>query len=555
MDNQRIFLLIALSFVLLLMWAAWQEDYGPRRTPPPVETVEAPTPTPAARPDVPPAPPADVPALPEAAPPAIAAPPMDRVLPSAQRVRVITDVLDVEIDTRGGDVRRADLLAYPAEPRRPEPVRLLADGPTDLFVAQSGIVSSAPAPDHHAQYEAEVAEYRLGPGVDELQVPLRWVSPEGVEVVKTYTFRRDSYMIESAFAVSNGSAVPWSGRQYRQLQRVDTVRRDNFFIYTYTGGVVYSPETKYEKISFDDMRAKPLNRIMQNGWAAMIQHYFVAAWVPDPQEPHVYYSNPVDASRVVLGVMGPEVALAPGEAATLGSRLVIGPKLQDRLADIAPGLDLTVDYGMLTFISQPLFWLLKGIYSIVGNWGWAIILLTLMIKLVFYKLSETSYKSMANMRRLQPRLQALKERYGDDRQKMNQAMMEIYKKEKINPLGGCLPILVQIPVFIALYWVLLESVELRQAPFMLWIRDLSAPDPYYVLPLIMGASMLAQQKLNPAPLDPIQQKIMMALPIVFTVFFAFFPAGLVLYWVVNNVLSIAQQYVITKRVEQSAKVG
>jgi YidC/Oxa1 family membrane protein insertase len=285
----------------------------------------------------------------------------------------------------------------------------------------------------------------------------------------------------------------------------------------------------------------------------MIQHYFLSAWIPDAAEPNLYYTKVLPPARYVLGLVGPELTVPPGQTQLFSSRLYVGPKLQDHLAEIAPGLELTVDYGMLTVLAKPIFWLLKRIHDLVGNWGWAIIILTLLIKLAFYKLSETSYKSMANMRKLAPRLQALKERYGDDRQKLNQAMMEMYRKEKINPLGGCLPILVQIPVFIALYWVLLESVELRQAAFILWLKDLSSPDPYYVLPLIMGVTMFIQQKLNPAPMDPMQAKVMMILPFVFTVFFAFFPAGLVLYWVTNNILSIAQQWVITRRVEQAAR--
>jgi YidC/Oxa1 family membrane protein insertase len=556
MDNQRLFLLIALSFVILLMFMAWQEDYGEPRRPPPAEVVEP-------RPDVPAppptaAPPADVPVAPAPTPDAVpVVPGVERLaLPTAERVRVVTDVLDVELDTVGGDVRRANLLLYPVDPRRPEePVTLLTDAQPYPFVVQSGLLADREVPAHHAPYRAEASEYRLALGQDELVVPLHWTSPDGLEVTKLYTFRRDSYAVQVDFEVRNATGEPVSLREYRQLQRTDHAPRENFFIYTYTGGVVWSPDTKYEKIRFTDMATDPLNRFMTTGWAAMIQHYFLAAWVPPADEPFHYYSAGVDANRYVLGMTGPEVVVGPGEARTLSSRLVIGPKLQDHLAEIAPGLNLTVDYGLLTFIAQPLFWLLRGIQNVVGNWGWAIIILTLMIKLVFYKLSETSYRSMANMRRLQPRLMALKERYGDDRQRLNQAMMELYKKEKINPLSGCLPILVQIPVFIALYWVLLESVELRQASFILWLRDLSTPDPYFVLPLIMGASMLVQMKLNPAPMDPMQQKIMMALPIVFTVFFAFFPAGLVLYWVVNNVLSIAQQWFITRRVEQATKVG
>ena len=316
--------------------------------------------------------------------------------------------------------------------------------------------------------------------------------------------------------------------------------------------MIYSPEEKYEKISFSNMENDDLSRDISDGWLAMIQHYFLAGWVP-PRDQVLRYYTRVNRGEYVLGQSSPWVSVDAGGQALLENQLVVGPKTQKRLAPVAEGLELTVDYGWLTIISKPLFIALDWIHSVVGNWGWSIILLTLAIKLVFYKLSEASYRSMARMRKLQPEMKRLKERYPDDRQKMNQELMTLYKKEKINPLGGCLPILVQIPVFIALYWVLLESVELRQAPWMLWIQDLSERDPFYILPLLMGATMFLQQKLNPAPMDPIQQKIMMGLPLVFTVFFIFFPAGLVLYWVTNNTLSIAQQWVITRRIEAGAK--
>ena len=318
----------------------------------------------------------------------------------------------------------------------------------------------------------------------------------------------------------------------------------------YTGGAISSPEKRYEKITFDAMTEQPLSRDVQGGWVAMIQHYFVSAWVPGQQESNHLYTKALPDERFIIGLVEPTVQVPPGATGTLDAELYMGPKDQTRLEQIATGLDLTVDYGWLWFIAQPLFWLLKWFHHLVGNWGVAIILVTLLIKLAFYKLSATSYRSMANMRRMAPKMQDLKQRYAGDREKLNHAMMELYKKEKINPLGGCLPIVVQIPVFIALYWMLLESVELRQAPFFLWIHDLSVMDPYYVLPLLMGVSMFIQQRLNPAPPDPIQAKVMMALPFVFTVFFAFFPAGLVLYWFVNNLISIAQQWFITRRIEQ-----
>ena len=547
MDNQRLFLFIALSFIGLMLWEAWQRDYN---TPPPapVEVSE----TQAESGAVVPAP-GDIPtAVPNI--PATAEEPASQVV-TAARVRVVTDVFSIEIDTRGGDVRSADLLAYPKESSKPDvPVRLLNDQMPDLFIIQSGLrTQTGTEPTHHVVFEAQQQEYRLQAGQSELVVPLTWRSPEGVTVTKRYRFTPGSYEIGLEQEVTNNTSATWSGRQYRQLQRAEGGDDGTSqFIYTYTGGVIYSPAEKYEKIEFGDMADADLARDITNGWAAMIQHYFLAAVIPNTDEANHYYSRSLGGQRYVLGLVGPGQSVEPGATGVFKSRLFVGPKLQDHLAEIAPGLELTVDYGVLTVIAKPIFWLLEKIHDVVGNWGWSIILLTVLIKIIFYKLSETSYRSMAQMRKLAPRLQALKERYGDDRQKMNQAMMDMYRTEKINPLGGCLPILIQIPVFIALYWVLLESVEMRQAPFILWLTDLSAKDPYFVLPLIMGVTMFIQQKLNPAPMDPMQAKVMMILPFVFTIFFAFFPSGLVLYWVVNNVLSIAQQWLITKRVEAGA---
>jgi YidC/Oxa1 family membrane protein insertase len=549
MDNQRLFLVVALSFVVLLLWQAWMKDYGPApQSQPARATTEQPATTVAPGEDLPQA------GVESATKEGFV--PEEIALKTGQQVRVETDALSVVIDTLGGDLHRADLLTYPMTTKSGSPpFQLLNDAMPDLFVVQSGLRTPDGAePTHHAEYRAEQLHYKLENGTDALQVPLHWRSPEGVEVTKRYTFHRGSYVVDIDYQVNNGSTVDWHGREYRQLQRSPmAASSQSKFIRTYTGAVVYSPEDKYQKISFQDMEKTPLDRVINDGWAAMIQHYFLAALIPERGEEDRYYTKTLSGPRYVIGLISPQKTVPASSSAAFHTRLYVGPKLQDHLAEVAPGLELTVDYGRLTVLAQPLFWLLKTIHKTVGNWGWSIVLLTLLIKLAFYKLSETSYRSMANMRKLAPRLQSLKERYGDDRQRLNQAMMEIYKKEKINPLGGCLPIVVQIPVFIALYWVLLESVEMRQAPFMLWMNNLSAPDPYYVLPLLMGATMLIQQKLNPAPMDPIQAKVMMALPVVFTVFFAFFPSGLVLYWVVNNTLSIAQQYVITRRIERGAK--
>ncbi|MBI5461960.1 MAG: membrane protein insertase YidC [Gammaproteobacteria bacterium] len=547
MDNQRLILFIALSFVSLMLWEAWQRDYNSPAPAPTTQQAAAPTATPSA-------PAADLPTAAPTAKPVQA--PADASVTTAARVRVVTDVLDVVIDTQGGDLRQADLTRFPKASEAPDvPVRLLNEQMPDLFIIQSGLrTQSGTEPTHHVVFEAAQKEYRLAPNQDVLDVPLTWRSPEGVTVTKHYRFRPGAYVVELDQVVANQSGKDWSGQQYRQLQRAEGSKdASNKFIYTYTGGVIYSPEDKYEKIQFKDMTDSDLARDIKDGWAAMIQHYFLGALIPAAGEPNHYYSRVIEGNRYVLGLAGPTLTVPTGATQTFGSRIYIGPKLQDQLGAVAPGLELTVDYGKLTLIAKPIFWLVEKIHALVSNWGWSIILLTLIIKLAFYKLSETSYRSMAQMRKMAPRLQALKERYGEDRQKLNQAMMDLYRTEKINPLGGCLPIVIQIPVFIALYWVLLESVEMRQAPFILWLTDLSAKDPYYVLPLIMGVTMFIQQKLNPAPVDPVQAKVMMMLPFIFTVFFAFFPSGLVLYWVTNNILSITQQWVITKRVEQGGK--
>ncbi len=544
MDNQRLFLFVALSFVLMLIWQAWLTDYGAKPAPTATEQAQTGTPATSAAPSQ------DVPAgtVSSAAPAAPAVAAAQAAATGGQRIRIITDVLDLQLDSRGGDVHTADLLAYPkVAGKSDEPFRLMDDAAADLFIPQSGLLAPG-APDHHALYSTDKTEYRLADSAQELEVRLHWRNAEGLKVDKVYTLKRGSYAITVRCEVENGGAQVWKGSAYEQLQHGEPAKAGRFGISTYTGGVIYSPDEKYKKISFDNIAKQDLSRDFSGGWAAMIQHYFLGAWIPETTQTSHYFSKALPDKHYVLGLVSPEISVAPQGKGVFTSRLYVGPKLQDHLAQVAPGLELTVDYGVLTFIAQPIFWLLKNIHKIVGNWGWAIILLTMLIKLAFYKLSETSYRSMANMRKLQPRMQALKERYGDDRQKLNTAMMEMYKKEKINPLGGCLPIVVQIPVFLSLYWVLLETVEMRQAPWILWIKDMSSADPYFILPLIMGVTMLLQQKLNPAPIDPMQAKVMMAMPFLFTVFFAFFPSGLVLYWVVNNTLSIAQQWVITKRV-------
>ncbi|MDN5869276.1 MAG: membrane protein insertase YidC [Nitrococcus sp.] len=538
MENQRLFLFLALGAVLFLLWSAWQEDYGKR----PIPQSSEPTGAPAQSADV-----------------AGKAPTEVReqagVLEPGKPIRVVTDLFKIEISTLGGDIRSAKLLEHDVSTDNPAPYTLLRDQGKPLFVAQVGLkAKNGPAPNTRPEFETKKNAYRLAAGEQKLVVPLTWRGPNGVTVTRRYIFNRGEYVIHMEQEVRNNSGAPWSAYQYVQLLRGASAENGGFAQrVTYTGGAIFSPEEKFQKISFDDMREQPVNRVIKSGWAAMVQHYFLAAWVPPSGEPQRFYSRVAATSPeyFILGMSSPWQTIQPGQSGKFQSRLYLGPKDQERLASVAPGLELTVDYGIFTVISRPMFIVLSWIHSVVGNWGWAIIILTVLIKLVFYKPSEASYRSMARMRKLQPRMQQLKERFGDDRQRMNQELMDLYKREKVNPLGGCLPIVIQIPVFIALYWVLLESVELRQAPFMLWLNDLSAPDPYYVLPIIMGLTMLAQQRLNPLPVDPIQQKIMLFMPIVFTGFFLFFPAGLVLYYTVNNTLSILQQWLITRRIEKS----
>ena len=551
-EQLRNLLLIALCVVAFLLWQAWQKDYGPKRAPPPapVTTSEDGTPAPVVEEDVP-----AIPTMREDAAPAAPDAPAAVAAPAYEKVRVRTDVLDMDINLRGGGIRRLALLDYPVSlEEKGTPYQLMEFQPPNIFLAQSGLRgtsagSEALAPDHHAQFTATGSEYTLADGDDTLKVVLQWHSNEGVRIRKIYTLERDSYEIRVRYEVKNSTGEPWKARMYGQFQRSEVAPEGGLFrTYTYTGGVISGPEKPYEKIDFSDMRDVDLKRSQPGGWIAMIQHYFTGAWVPPGEGRNYFYSKAVAEDRFVLGVMTPELELAPGETGNVTLKLYAGPKIQKRLKAAAPNLERTVDYGWLWLIAEPLFWLLRWIYGFVGNWGVAIIVLTLLIKLAFFHLSATSYKSMARMRKLQPRIMDLRDRFAGDKQKLNQAMMELYKKEKINPLGGCLPIVVQIPVFIALYWVLLESVELRQAPFILWIQDLSVHDPFFVLPLLMGATMFAQQKLNPAPPDPMQARIMMALPFVFTFLFLFFPAGLVLYWFINNLLSIAQQWVITRKI-------
>lgn len=543
MDTLRFVLILSLAMVSFMLWEAWQRDYGaPART--------------AARPgDGPPAAPAEtasgVPALPSAsdAPaPGFDAPSLAET--ERELITVETDVLRLKIDS-GGTLVFAELLNYPVSLEEGAKPVVLLDQSTSLFhVIQSGLIGTD-APSHEHAFSSPRKTYSLGENESVLRVPLRWVSEQGVAVTKVFELERGAYRIRLRHQVENHSGANWEGRQYAQIKRDDPSRAGRMLIYTYTGAVLSGPEKRYDKISFDDMRDGPTKVDIVNGWAAMIQHYFLTAVIPsDQQAPYHYYTQDFANGLYSIGHISPALRLAPGGQGELVGEAYVGPKLQADLAQLAEGLDLTVDYGWLWFLAKPLFWCLERLHGLTGNWGWSIILVTILLKLLFYHLSAAGYRSMANMRRVQPRLMALRDRYKEDRARLNQAMMQIYKEEKINPFGGCFPILVQIPVFIALYWVLLESVELRQADFILWLNDLSIKDPYFVLPVIMGVTMYIQQKLNPAPMDPLQEKVFKLLPLIFTVFFAFFPSGLVLYWVTNNILSIAQQWLIMRNLEK-----
>jgi len=565
MTSPRNLLLIALLFLGYLLWNAWQDDYNhaapPATTETPVATSSGTSTAPAA-PANGEVPSVSAPSATAGAPAAAAPTPANAAAP---RVVVTTDVLRVEIDTRGGNIVAADLLAYPQQPKDfAHPVRILDDSAAHFFEAQSGLVSAQAAPDHTATFVAEKNEYALADGADSVEVPLTWTDPSGVSVRKTFVFKRASYAIEQRQDIANKGTSSWTGNAYRQLQRVPPIidtsgikGYSNTERYSFVGAAWYNASDKFQKLKFDNFAKEPLNKSFAGGWAAMLQHYFFAAWIPDAAETDQYSTAVVqnaDAPRYLIRTLSPAITVAPGEMKTETARLYVGPKLQSTLDEVAPGLSLTVDYGIFTIIAKPLHWILAQLHKLTGNWGFAIILLVVLIKAAFFKLSEAQYRSMARMRKMQPRIEALKERYGDDRQKMNQAMLELYQKEKINPLGGCLPMLVQIPVFFALYWVLLESVELRQAPFILWIQNLSAPDPWFVLPVLNGLAMIATQLLTPsAGMDPMQAKMMKIMPVAFSVLFAFFPAGLVLYWTVNGTLSLLQQWIITKRIENADK--
>jgi YidC/Oxa1 family membrane protein insertase len=553
MDNQRIFVWAALALVLWLNYTTWQRDYAPQAAP------VAPSQTQSATPSTPPA--ETLPELPSdtstaTAPQAKTTPAPEQAVETAEgnagSVRVITDVLSVDITKRGGDLARADLLKYAQVKNRPDlPVRLFSPE-NPRYVAQSGLraADKRPEPNHLAVYRTDAEEYRLKAGESKLVVPLTW-SEGGISVTKTYTFYPGTYRIDLTYDVKNDSGSDWKAASYVQIVRhYEHVERSYFKVETYAyRGPAISDGKGYRRLDVEDDEDRVFKGNIQNGWIAALQHHFVAAAVPPANEAVQYQLGLNARNDFTLSYIEPPKMVPNGGTQAFKETLFVGPKLQEQLKETAPLLDHVTDYGWLTPIAQPLFWLLEKVYDLVRNWGWAIIIVTFLIKLAFYKLTAASGRSMAKMRNVAPRIKAIQERYKEDREQLGRQMMELYKREKINPLAGCLPILIQIPFFFAFYRVLLESVEMRQAPFLGWINDLSSRDPFFILPILMGAAMFAQFKLQPMPsTDPMQAKVFAFMPVIMSVTMAWFPAGLVLYWLTNTLLSIAQQWRINKLV-------
>jgi YidC/Oxa1 family membrane protein insertase len=566
MQNQRTILWVIFSMSLLFLWDAWQRDQGRQsilagflggQQQAPASTGGAAGQTDkAAKVDN------SVPTVGSASVPAgSAAVPADSKTASRATVRLANDVLKLDIDPIGGQVVRAELEKFRDTEDKVgnSNVVLMTDRPGHIYLAQSGLIGpqGASYPTHRTPFVIETGNHVLADGSNEVTLTMT-ADSGGAKLVRRYTLKRGSYLLEMKTDVTNDSAEPIQPSLYLQLTRDDTAPPgESQFYSTYTGPVVFSDKDKFQKVDFADIeKGKATHTKNANdGWVGMIQHYFVSAWVVGGDSAREFFTRKVDKGVFSVGMLLPLKSISPGATESVATQLYVGPQDQKVLAQVAPGLDLTVDYGFLTVIAKPLFWLMEFLHGLVLNWGWTIVLLTLIVKLAFFPLQAASYRSMAKMKLVTPKLTALRERYGNDRVKLNQAMMELYKTEKINPLGGCLPVVVQIPVFISLYWVLLASVEMRDAPWIGWIKDLAAPDPFYILPLLMAGSMIIQTRLNPTPPDPLQAKMMLWMPLIFSVMFFFFPAGLVLYWVVNNLFSIAQQWVITRRIEGKPVFG
>jgi YidC/Oxa1 family membrane protein insertase len=559
MDTQRLILWLIFSFSGLLLWQAWEREHAPV-TPPAVSTP-AMSGERASR-----APGAGVPAT--AAPPTAAtsngAPPTATATPTGKTIEIRTDLYVADVDTVGGTISQVALDKHrdAEDPSKPY-LALRRNEAEGTFVAQAGLIGEG-LPNHRTAYEALPGPRSLAPGQDQLQLSLVASGPNGDKIVQTLTFHRASYVIDVAFHVTNSGQAPITPEAYFQLMR-DTKKlgvQSSFAPASFVGPVLYDNEDKFKKIDFgeidkekaDSSRKPPYTRTTDNGWIGMIEHYFVAAWLPPEGEKRSFYTTKLDNGLYTAGVRYEDGAIPPGGTGTISSRLYVGPQDQDTLGKLAKGLDLVVDYGIFTIIAEPLFLLLKWLHSLIGNWGFAIIVMTILIKSAFYPLNAASARSMAKMKLVAPKMKALQEQYANDKQQLQMKMMELYRQEKINPLGGCLPIVVQIPVFIALYWVLLSAVELRHAPWIGWIHDLSAPDPWFILPVVYAITAWAQVKLSPTPIsDPVQAKIMQFMPVAFSIMFLFFPAGLVLYWLVNNSLQIAQQWHVNRMLTREAE--
>ncbi len=556
-NNTRLFVWGALILALWVNYSAWQIDYGPKPVPATATTAAPGAPKPTALNDT----------VPQAAQPAatnatasngvpIAATPSTeaQAAASAGKVHVTTDVLVIDIDLRGGSLVYASLPAYPLVKGQPDPVVLFHEGdPATNYVMQSGLTgTAAETPTHLAIFSSPQDHYEFASGQDELRVPLTWTDGKGVTVAKTFVFHRGLYSIGLDYSVHNTSAAPWSAQSYVRISRTDPKVESSMWKVesrAFRGPAIYDPTgKKYQRLDIEKADNANLSLNVKNGWLAGLQHHFVSAIVPDPTREYTYTLR-AQGREYLLGALGPVQTIAPGGTGEFKETMFVGPKLQKQLVTLNPDLDRVADYGALTILSRPLFKLLELAHSLAQNWGVAIILATLLLKLLFYPLAQYAGRSMARMRKLTPRIKALQDTYKDDREKLGRAMMDLYKTEKANPLTGCLPMLIQMPVFFAFYYVLLESVEMRQAPFVGWITDLSSRDPFFILPIINGALMFLQYKLNPPPPDPMQAKVFQFMPLVFSVLFAFFPAGLVLYWVTNTGLSILQQWNINRHIE------
>lgn len=549
MDVKRIIILIPLAIVAYLLIVQWNQDYHQPHAP----SQQAPTLAEANRSDA--HQPEDVLKAPESSRDR-ASSPSDNATETREDdaqplVQVSTDVLDIRIDPHGGDVVYAALPQHKESLNSTSPFVLMNDSKSLSYVARSGVELNGRT---GVTFTPEQTQYRLSDDQQTLAVDLKG-EQNGVAIIKRFTFTRGQYGVKVEYLLNNQTDAAVSARFVGQLARdnsADPTNASGIGMHSYLGAAFSTSESRYQKVSLSDIHSKKFKEIeSQGGWVAMIQHYFVSAWVPSASDHNLYYTQVDRNDRAVAAFASNKTSIAAGQQADLSAELYLGPKTKSQLDAVAPNLDLTIDYGWLWFLASPLFWLLSKIHGLIGNWGWSIVLLTCVVKAILLPLSAKAYRSMAKMRKLGPEMNRIKEEHGSDRQKMSQEMMKFYQKEKINPLGGCLPMVIQMPVFIALYWMLMESVELRHAPFMLWIKDLSAMDPYFILPIIMGLSMFLQQQLNPAPQDPTQAKVMKLLPIIFTFFFLWFPAGLVVYWITNNILSIAQQYLITRQIEKS----